>query len=253
MYISEGQEWPDYFHMPVLMLMMITLVNDGTLISIAYDYAKASTLPTRWNLPVLFVVSSVLGIVSCVSSLGLLEMILNSWNPDGFWQKLGMDGLQYGQVTTAIYLKVSVSDILTLFSARTGEYFFWQIKPAPILTAGAVFALIVSSLLSIVWPTSEPDDIPTEGLQGEIGVFVFVWIYCFFFWLIQDLCKVLTYRYMFKTNALGIKSTGKVEIPDSTKQLIAEMNEAHGKTKDDKKDKLNGETIIEEETEDDVV
>jgi hypothetical protein len=58
---------------------------------------------------------------------------------------------------------------------------------------------------------------------------------------------------MFKTNALGIKSTGKVEIPDSTKQLIAEMNEAHGKTKDDKKDKLNGETIIEEETEDDVV
>jgi H+-transporting ATPase len=252
-YIAEGQEWPEYFHMPVLMLMIITLVNDGTLITIAYDYAKASPLPTRWNLPVLFVVSSVLGIVSCVSSLGLLEMILNSWNPDGFWQKLGMDGLQYGQVTTAIYLKVSVSDILTLFSARTGEYFFWQIKPAPILTAGAVFALIVSSLLSIFWPTSEPDDIPTEGLQGEIGVFVFVWIYCFFFWLIQDLCKVLTYRYMFKTNALGIKSTGKVEIPDSTKQLIAEMNEAHGKTKDDKKDKLNGETIIEEETEDDVV
>jgi H+-transporting ATPase len=251
--IAEGQEWPEYFHMPVLMLMIITLVNDGTLITIAYDYAKASPLPTRWNLPVLFVVSSVLGIVSCVSSLGLLEMILNSWNPDGFWQKLGMDGLQYGQVTTAIYLKVSVSDILTLFSARTGEYFFWQIKPAPILTAGAVFALIVSSLLSIFWPTSEPDDIPTEGLQGEIGVFVFVWIYCFFFWLIQDLCKVLTYRYMFKTNALGIKSTGKVEIPDSTKQLIAEMNEAHGKTKDDKKDKLNGETIIEEETEDDVV
>jgi H+-transporting ATPase len=251
--VSEGQEWPDYFHMPVLMLMLITLLNDGTLISIAYDYAKASTLPTRWNLPVLFVVSSVLGIVSCTSSLGLLQMILNSWDPDGFWQKLGMDGLQYGQVTTAIYLKISVSDLLTLFSARTGEYFFWQIKPAPILAAGALLALILSSILSIVWPTSEPDGIPTEGLQGEIGVFVFVWIYCFFFWLVQDLLKVLMYRYMYKTNALGIKSTGKVEIPDTTKQLIAEMNEAHGKTKEDKKDEQKGEAIIDEETEDDIV
>jgi hypothetical protein len=81
------------------MLMLITLLNDGTLITIAYDYAKASTLPTRWNLPVLFVISSVLGAVSCVSSLGLLPLLLNSWDPNGLWQKLGMDGLQYGQVS----------------------------------------------------------------------------------------------------------------------------------------------------------
>jgi hypothetical protein len=58
---------------------------------------------------------------------------------------------------------------------------------------------------------------------------------------------------MYKTNALGIKSTGKVEIPDTTKQLIAEMNEAHGKTKEDKKDEQKGEAIIDEETEDDIV
>ena len=30
----DKHDWPDYFHMPVLMLMLITALNDGTLIAI---------------------------------------------------------------------------------------------------------------------------------------------------------------------------------------------------------------------------
>ena len=56
----EGGPWPEFFHMPVLMLMLITLLNDGTLITIGYDNAKASATPCQWNLPVTFVTSSVL-------------------------------------------------------------------------------------------------------------------------------------------------------------------------------------------------
>lgn len=190
----EGDvEWPDFFHMPVLMLMLITLLNDGTLITIAYDYAEASQQPNRWNLPVLFVVSSVLGAVSCLSSLLLLFFLLDSWNQDGLLQSLGIGGVQYGQVTTAIYLKVSVSDFLTLFSARTGPLWFFQVRPAPVLLIGGLLALAVSSILSIVWPLTYPDDIPTEGLSGHIDLFFFVWILCIISWLIQDACKVLTY------------------------------------------------------------
>ncbi|EEC48516.1 P3A, P type ATPase, partial [Phaeodactylum tricornutum CCAP 1055/1] len=181
---------PKFFHMPVLMLMLITLLNDGTLITIAYDYAEASSTPNRWNLPVLFVASSVLAAVSCLSSLLLLHFLLDSWNPDGLLQSLGMAGVQYGQITTSIYLKVSVSDFLTLFSARTGQLFFWQVKPAPILMAGGLVALSISSLLSIFWPDSEPDGILSQGLQGQIGLFAFVWIYCVIFWFIQDFLKV---------------------------------------------------------------
>ena len=32
--------WPLCFQLPVLMLMLITLLNDGTLISIGYDNVK---------------------------------------------------------------------------------------------------------------------------------------------------------------------------------------------------------------------
>lgn len=191
--LDRGEPWPEFFHMPVLMLMLITLLNDGTLITIAYDYAKADEMPNRWNLPVLFIVSSVLGAVSCISSLLLLYFLLDSWNPDGFIQKLGMPGLQYGQIITSIYLKVSVSDFLTLFSARTGRSWFYQIRPGPILLLGGIIALALSSILAIVWPDTDLDDIMVEGLSSNIPVFFFVWILCLISWVIQDGLKVLTY------------------------------------------------------------
>jgi H+-transporting ATPase len=187
------EPWPAFFHMPVLMLMLITLLNDGTLITIAYDNAKANPTPDKWNLPVLFVVSSVLGAVSCVSSLLLLHFLLDSWNNNSFFHALGIPGVDYGQVITSIYLKVSVSDFLTLFSARTGRHWFWQVRPAVILLIGGLAALTLSSVLAIVWPKSTADDIEVEGLANNLVLFVFVWILCLISWIIQDACKVGTY------------------------------------------------------------
>jgi H+-transporting ATPase len=190
---DESEKWPAFFHMPVLMLMLITLLNDGTLITIAYDNAKANETPDKWNLPVLFVVSSVLGAVSCVSSLLLLHFLLDSWNTGSFFRALGIAGVEYGQVITSIYLKVSVSDFLTLFSARTGRHWFWQVRPAVILLIGGLTALTLSSVLAIVWPDSSADDIKVEGLANNIVLFVFVWLLCLISWVIQDACKVGVY------------------------------------------------------------
>ena len=148
----------------------------------------------RDDLPLLFAIRAVLATVSFVSSLLLLHFLLDSWNPSGLIQKLGMNGVTYGQITASIYLKVSVSDFLALFSARTRDCFFWKIKPGPLLLAGGIVALSLSPLLSIVWPDSEQGhNIPASGLHNNMGLFGFVWIYCLVFWLIQDIAKVLFY------------------------------------------------------------
>ena len=55
--------------MPVLMLMIITLLNDGTLIAVGYDRVVPSRMPNRWNLKILFIVSSALAAVAGLSSL----------------------------------------------------------------------------------------------------------------------------------------------------------------------------------------
>jgi H+-transporting ATPase len=191
--LDRGEVWPNFFHLPIGMMMLITILNDGTLITIAYDNTEASATPNRWNIHALFTISLVLGGVSCISSLILLDTLLDSWDPDGYLQRFGIQNVQYGQIVTCMYLKVSVSDFLTLFSARTGPRFFWQVKPAPILLLGGVMALSVSSLLAIFWPDSKPDGILTEGLLNEMGLFVFVWCFCLLFWIIQDIAKVSVY------------------------------------------------------------
>ncbi len=203
--------------MPVLMLMLITLLNDGTLITIAYDYAEASMTPNKWNIPALFITSTVLGMVSCLSSLLLLWFLLTSHDPNGLFHKLGLGGVYYGQITTAIYLKVSVSDFLTLFSARTGPKFFFQIRPATILFCGGVIALTTSSILAIFWPKTNPDGIPAEGLRSNMPVWVFTWLYCIVWWFIQDAAKVLTYRFMYKYNFNNINAVVKMKVVENEK------------------------------------
>jgi hypothetical protein len=98
--------WPDFFMLPVLMLMLITLLNDGTLISIGYDTVRPSATPERWNLPVLLISACVHGVVACSSSLLLLWGGLDSNNPDGLFAGLGIPPLEYGKIVTMIYLKV---------------------------------------------------------------------------------------------------------------------------------------------------
>eukprot|EP00607_Mallomonas_marina_P008991 CAMPEP_0182417028 /NCGR_PEP_ID=MMETSP1167-20130531/1463_1 /TAXON_ID=2988 /ORGANISM="Mallomonas Sp, Strain CCMP3275" /LENGTH=835 /DNA_ID=CAMNT_0024590299 /DNA_START=102 /DNA_END=2606 /DNA_ORIENTATION=+ len=169
--------WPEYFHMPVMMLMLITLLNDGTLIAIGYDNVIPLKTPERWNLRVLFFMGSVMASVALFSSLILLYCLLNSWSETSFFHKIGLGGISYGQITTSIYLKVSVSDFLTLFSVRCGEDWLWASRPAPVLLGAASVALSCSTILACVWPPSYPDGIYANGLANKkpYGLAAYIW------------------------------------------------------------------------------
>jgi len=210
---STDNPWPAFFKMPVLLLMLITLLNDGTLISIGYDYVVPSKYPNEWNLPVLFTVSSVLAAVALVSSIILLALALGSWDDNSFFDQLGIGGLAYGQISTLMYLKVSISDFLTLFSARTHDGWFWSSWPSPILLGAACLALTLSTILACAWPKSTIDGQKVEGLalvSGQEQLFVYVWIYCIFWWFVQDGAKVACYYILEKYNAFGINDTLKL-------------------------------------------
>ncbi|KAG2442961.1 hypothetical protein HXX76_003035 [Chlamydomonas incerta] len=220
---TDGEPWPDFFKMPVLMLMLITLLNDGTLISIGYDHVKPSAMPEKWNLPALFGISIVLGMVACGSSLLLLWAALDSWNPSGIFQKWGIGGMPYGKVTTIIYLKVSVSDFLTLFSARTHDGFFWSARPSPILMCAALLALSLSTILACVWPKGHTDKQLSMGLAYETDPHsstlmpLWIWIFCIFWWFVQDFLKVAAYWAMHRYNIFDINSSMAINKRDANK------------------------------------
>jgi H+-transporting ATPase len=213
----DAANWPSFFSLPVIFLMIITLINDGTLISIGYDHAVPSKYPERWILPVIFMASIALGAIACSSSLLLLWFCLTSWEPSGVFQSLGIGGLNYGQIVNCIFLKVAVSDILTLFSARTAHQFFFQRKPHPILFSCALIALSLSTTLSLAWPDSVLDGVHVYGL-GYDGqkIALWIWIYCIVVFFIQDIVKVCAWKAIIHYNLFNINNVVKTDLMEIT-------------------------------------
>ena len=60
---------PSYFKLPVIALVLITILNDGTIITIAYDNVVPGSEPEKWHLRRVYLESALLGGVACVSSL----------------------------------------------------------------------------------------------------------------------------------------------------------------------------------------
>merc|ERR1712178_102079 len=223
----DTQEWPPFFHMPVLMLMLITLLNDGTLITIGYDLAVAPKTPPTWNLPFLFSMAFVQAFVAMISSINLLYILLHSWDEGSMMRSLGLGGISYGKITASIYLKVSVSDFLTLFSARAGGDWFFMVKPAPILMCGAMIALSCSTCFAMFWPNSYPDGIQTEGLMRSPPYLLqlFVWSWSLSWWIAEDAAKVFCRWIVHKYNIFDINNNGVMVMPESALKLQNEMRE----------------------------
>merc|ERR1711998_484279 len=96
------------------------------------------------------------------------------------------DQLDYESVKTMIYLKIALSDYLSLFNCRCTWFFFSRMPSWHVMVA-AIFSTICSSMLAHWWPFgSDMKPVP----WGVIG---FVWIFTIVFGAIQDTCKVLAY------------------------------------------------------------
>lgn len=199
-YPADEPGLTQFWRMPVIALILITLLNDGTIISIAYDHVIPNNKPDDWNLPSIYLISSVLGGVACISSLALLYMGFDSENSSSLFAKWGLKNIAYEEVVCMMYLKVSLSDFLTLFASRNRGP-FWQVKPGKLLCAAFLIAVGASTALACTWPFGEG----AKGISSKICALV--WIYCLVWFLIQDLVKVLFYKFMYKYNVCHINRT----------------------------------------------
>ncbi len=106
---------------------------------------------------------------------------------------------------------MSISDFLTLFSARTGDNFFWTTAPAPILMGAGFIALTISTILACAWPSGDSDGVYAMGLgrRKPYTLALYIWLYCIVWWFIQDACKVFAFYILKKYNILGYNDTGE--------------------------------------------
>jgi H+-transporting ATPase len=236
--ITTRGVWPHFFQIPVLMLMLITVLNDGTLIAIGYDNVIPSPRPDKWNLRAVFFIAAVLGGVAMLSSLlllwGCLDQRLDASGaaaPGLLFKAFGLPAMPYEKIITAIYLKVSISDFLTLFSSRTTSW-FWTSMPAIPLLAAACVALLASTMLGTFWPAIDSpgglEGLPVTGLANRNLTTepayanyrlwpLWVWIYCIVWWFVQDAAKVAAWRFLYRFDVFQVSTGAMVNMRGASK------------------------------------
>eukprot|EP00927_Polykrikos_kofoidii_P079082 TRINITY_DN7586_c0_g2_i1.p1 TRINITY_DN7586_c0_g2~~TRINITY_DN7586_c0_g2_i1.p1 ORF type:complete len:916 (-),score=142.26 TRINITY_DN7586_c0_g2_i1:6-2639(-) len=181
-------EWTErYFAIPVVGLVCITILNDGTIVSVAYDNVDASAVPEKWNLWALYVVSIAIGMTALLSSLVLLYIVLHSHKPGSTWQAMGLERLTYEQAQTVMYLKISLSDYLSVFNSRCKGWMCSRM-PSHVVVGAAFLAMSTSIVFSIRMPPG------MQIIEGKSATFICV--YCFCWGVIQDIAKIASYAFL---------------------------------------------------------
>ena len=85
--LDDRGDVPRCLAFTVLTMILITILHDGTIISISYDYAEAGQVPEKWNLLIVCSILALLGGVACASSFLMLYMCLYTSHEDSILRK----------------------------------------------------------------------------------------------------------------------------------------------------------------------
>jgi len=162
----------NFYPLTAVMIVMLALLNDGAILSIAYDNVKYKDQPEAWNMRLVLGISTVLGIVGVAAAFGL------------FYLGERVFHLDRAHIQTLMYLKLSVAGHLTIFLTRTRGP-FWSIRPARILWIAVLGTQTLATLIAVYGIFMTP-----LGWRWA----AFVWGYALAWFLINDCVKLLAYR-----------------------------------------------------------
>jgi H+-transporting ATPase len=178
----------NFYPVTAVMIVMIALLNDGAILSIAYDNVLYRNKPEAWNMRLVLSISTVLGVIGVAAAFLLFYLGERVFH---------MDRLT---VQTLMYLKLSVAGHLTIFLTRTRGP-FWSIRPAKILWIAVLGTQAIATLIAVYGLFMAP-----LGWQWA----AFVWGYALVWALINDRIKLLAYK-IFDPVKAGVKPEVKAE------------------------------------------
>jgi H+-transporting ATPase len=162
----------NFYPVTAVMIVMLALLNDGAILSIAYDTVHYKDQPEAWNMRLVLGIATVLGVVGPLAAFGL------------FYLGDRVFDLGHPRLQTLMYLMLSVAGHLTIFLTRTRGP-FWSIRPARILLIAVIGTQMIATLIAVYGLFMTPLG------WGWAG---FVWGYALIWFLLSDRVKLLAYR-----------------------------------------------------------
>ena len=162
----------NFYPVTAVMIVLLALLNDGAILSIAYDRVIYSERPEQWNMRIVLGIATVLGVAGVVESFGL------------FYLGERVFHMSREMIQTLMYLKLSVAGHLTIFVTRTRGP-FWSIRPARLLLGAVMGTQIIATLISVYGLFMTP-----IGWNWAL----LVWVYALAGFLIEDRIKLAAYK-----------------------------------------------------------
>jgi len=157
------------------MIVFLALLNDGAILSIAYDHVRGSAKPVKWDMRAVLTIATVLGVIGVVATFVL------------FFLAARVFGLNHDFIRTMIYLKLSVAGQLTIFLTRSRGPFWSRPAPAPLLLGAVITAQTVATLIAVYGVAMTPLGWRWAGL---------VWAYAVGWFLFNDRVKLAAYWWL---------------------------------------------------------
>ncbi|KHG28536.1 Plasma membrane ATPase 4 [Gossypium arboreum] len=170
------------FDFSPFMVLIIAILNDGTIMTISKDRVKPSPLPDSWKLKEIFATGIVLG-----GYLALMTVIF-FWamhDTDFFSDKFGVRSLREREheMMGALYLQVSIVSQALIFVTRSRSWSYAE-RPGLLLVTAFIIAQLVATLIAVYanWGFAR-----IKGIGwGWAGV---IWLYSIVFYVPLDIMK----------------------------------------------------------------
>ena len=165
----------NFFPVTAVMIVLLAVLNDGAILSIAYDHVRGSPKPVRWDMRAVLTIATVLGVIGVIATFVL------------FFLAAKVFGLSHDMIRTLIYLKLSVAGHLTIFLTRTRGPFWSRPAPAPLVLGAVIGTQAIATLIAVYGVAMTPLGWRWAGL---------VWGYSVVWFLFNDRIKLATYYWL---------------------------------------------------------
>jgi len=186
----------NFYPVSAVMIILLALLNDIPIMTIAYDNTKEREKPVRWNMQSIYVLSSWLGVAGLFSSFTLFYIVmiyLKSHPLTNFFPDLPAgvditDSKSYlGFVQTIFFINLTIAGHFTIFNTRISDWFFakalpsWQLLSASFVTAlgGTLIGMYGLNIMTAV------------GWQWAL----YIWGYAFVWFVFNDIVKMGILKY----------------------------------------------------------
>ncbi|VFR00885.1 unnamed protein product [Cuscuta campestris] len=167
------------------MVLIIAILNDGTIMTISKDRVKPSPLPDSWKLKEIFATGIVLGGYLALMTVVFFWLIHDT---DFFSDKFGVRSLRHNdkEMMAALYLQVSIVSQALIFVTRSRSFSFLE-RPGYLLLFAFLAAQLVATAIA-VWADWGFARIKGCG-WGWAGV---IWLYSVVTYFPLDVLKFAT-------------------------------------------------------------